>query len=156
MYSHVNHIQCNNNPAIRCITVADLRGREERAPPPLQAQILSNFMQFSGKYGKIVCWRPPGSWYPLLGALDPPLCKAHFLCSAGDKAKPWQLGARIVLKTIALWNFYCSSSSSINAFTKSTMKLLLLRATYIYVPLSKLCIFNLVFRKLLVQRRKWA
>ena len=33
-----------------------------------------NFMQFLGKYGKIVCWRPPGSWRPLLGEiLDPPL-----------------------------------------------------------------------------------
>ena len=35
-----------------------------------------NFMQFLGKYGKIVCWRPPppGSWRPLLGEiLDLPL-----------------------------------------------------------------------------------
>ena len=32
-------------------------------------------MQFLGKFGKIVCWRPPlGSWRPLLGEiLDPPL-----------------------------------------------------------------------------------
>ena len=36
-----------------------------------------NFMQFLGKFGKIICWRPlppPGSWRPLLGEiLDPPL-----------------------------------------------------------------------------------
>ena len=25
-----------------------------------------NFMQFSGKYGKIVCWCPLGNWRPLL------------------------------------------------------------------------------------------
>ena len=33
-----------------------------------------NFMQFLGKFGKIVCWCPPGSWRPLLAEiLDPPL-----------------------------------------------------------------------------------
>ena len=33
-----------------------------------------NFMQFLGKFGKIVCWRPPECWRPLLGEiLDPPL-----------------------------------------------------------------------------------
>ena len=31
-----------------------------------------DFMQFSGNFGKFVCWRPPGSWRPLLGEiLDP-------------------------------------------------------------------------------------
>ena len=31
-------------------------------------------MQFLGKFGKIVCWRPPGSWRPLLREiLDLPL-----------------------------------------------------------------------------------
>ena len=31
-------------------------------------------MQFFGKFGKIVCWRPPEGWRPLLrGILDPPL-----------------------------------------------------------------------------------
>ena len=48
-------------------------GREGRAPPGVQ--ILSIFMQFFGKFGNFVCWRPPpGSWRPLLGEiLDPPL-----------------------------------------------------------------------------------
>ena len=33
-----------------------------------------NFMQFLGKFAKIVCWRPPGELAPLLGEiLDPPL-----------------------------------------------------------------------------------
>ena len=37
-----------------------------------------NFMQFLGKFGKIVCWRPPESWCPHLGEiLDPPLCFLH-------------------------------------------------------------------------------
>ena len=33
-----------------------------------------NFMEFLGKFGKIICWCPPGSWCPLLREiLDPPL-----------------------------------------------------------------------------------
>ena len=33
-----------------------------------------NFMQFLGKFGKIVCWRPLEGWRPQLGEiLDPPL-----------------------------------------------------------------------------------
>ena len=33
-----------------------------------------DFMQFLGKFRKIVCWGPLGSWRPLLGKiLDPPL-----------------------------------------------------------------------------------
>ena len=47
-------------------------GREGRAPPGGPNSF--NFMQFLGNFGKIVCWRPPGSWRPLLGEiLDPPL-----------------------------------------------------------------------------------
>ena len=46
--------------------MADLRGRKGRAPPGGQNSF--NFMQFLGKFGKFVCWRP------LLGEiLDPPL-----------------------------------------------------------------------------------
>ena len=42
--------------------------------PPPGGQNSLNFMQFLGKFGKIVCWRPLGSWRPLLGEiLDPPL-----------------------------------------------------------------------------------
>ena len=37
--------------------VADLRGGARDANS-------FNFMQFSGKYGKIVCWRPPGELVP--------------------------------------------------------------------------------------------
>ena len=47
-------------------------GCEGRAPPGVQNSF--NFMQFLGKFSKIVCWCPPGSWRPLLGEiLDPPL-----------------------------------------------------------------------------------
>ena len=52
--------------------MADLRGgaRDER-PPDLNS---FNVMQFLGKFGEIVCWRPPGSWRSLLEEiLDPPL-----------------------------------------------------------------------------------
>ena len=55
--------------------VADLRGREGRAPAPPPG---SKFFQFQAVFGKN--WRncmlapPPGSWRPLLGEiLDPPL-----------------------------------------------------------------------------------
>ena len=38
-------------------------GREGRAPPPGGPNSF-NFMQFLGKFGKIVCWRPPGELAP--------------------------------------------------------------------------------------------
>ena len=51
-------------------TLADLRGREGRPPGPNSF----NFMQFLGKFGKIICWRPLEGWRPHLGEiLDPPL-----------------------------------------------------------------------------------
>ena len=56
-------------------SVADLGGgRTRRAPPPTVQNFL-DFMQFFGKFDKIVCWRPPlEGWRPLLqGILDPPL-----------------------------------------------------------------------------------
>ena len=53
------------------MAVADLRGYEGRAPRGLNS---FNFMQFLGKFCKIVCWRPPGSWRPHLEEiLTPPL-----------------------------------------------------------------------------------
>ena len=62
--------------------VADLRGvRGMRAPWGPNS---FNFVQFLGKFGKIVCWRaPPGSWCPLLREiLDPPLSRD--LANLGD------------------------------------------------------------------------
>ena len=48
------------------------KGDARDAPPPGPNSF--NFMQFWGKFGKIVCWRPLGSWRPLLGEiLGPPL-----------------------------------------------------------------------------------
>ena len=45
------------------MSVADLRGaRGMRAPPGGPNSF--NFMQFLGKFGKIVCWRPPGDLAP--------------------------------------------------------------------------------------------
>ena len=59
---------------IRNSTVADLRGGLEGRAPSGRPNYF-NFMQFLGKFGKIICWRPsPGIWRPLLGEiLDPPL-----------------------------------------------------------------------------------
>ena len=51
------------------MTVADPRGAS-----PLRTKNFLNFMQFLGKSGKFVCWRPPRSWRPLLREiLYPPL-----------------------------------------------------------------------------------
>ena len=53
--------------------VADLHSKILDARPPGSPNSF-NFMQFLGKFGKIVCWRPLESWRPLLGEiLDPPL-----------------------------------------------------------------------------------
>ena len=53
--------------------VADLHSKILDARPPGGPNSF-NFMQFLGKFGKIVCWHPQGSWRPLLGEiLDPPL-----------------------------------------------------------------------------------
>ena len=60
-------------------TVADLRGAQTMRPLPRGPNSF-NFMQFSGKFGKIVCWRPPGELAPCLGEiLDPPLAYMHAL-----------------------------------------------------------------------------
>ena len=49
------------------------RGRIRRATAPT-AQNLLDFMQFFGKFDKIICWRPLEGRRPLLqGILDPPL-----------------------------------------------------------------------------------
>ena len=56
--------------------VADLHSKILDAPPPPRGPNSFNFMQFLGKFGKIVCWCPPESWRPLLGEiLDPPLAR---------------------------------------------------------------------------------
>ena len=54
-------------------------GARDAPPPPPPGPNSFNFMQFLGKFGKFVCWRPPrGSWCPLLGEiLDPPLVISH-------------------------------------------------------------------------------
>ena len=72
------------------VSVADLRGDTRDARLPWGGPNSFNFMQFLGKFGKIVCWWPPlwGSWGPLLGEiLDPPLCLTDF-----SKSDEWQFG----------------------------------------------------------------
>ena len=53
------------------------------APPactPPTTQIFLNFVQFFGKFGKIICWCPLEDWRPLLwGILDPPMLNAIYL-----------------------------------------------------------------------------
>ena len=46
------------------LTVADLHSKILDARPPPGGPNSFNFMQFSGKIGKIVCWRPPGELAP--------------------------------------------------------------------------------------------
>ena len=43
--------------------MADLRGARGMHAPPGGPNSF-NFMQFLGKFGKIVCWRPPGELVP--------------------------------------------------------------------------------------------
>ena len=43
--------------------MADLRGARPSRPPGPNS---FNFMQFLGKFGKIVCWHPPGELAPPL------------------------------------------------------------------------------------------
>ena len=58
---------------IACVNFSG--GSKEGARDAPQGPNSFNFLQFWGKFGKIVCWRPPpGSWRPLLEEiLDPPL-----------------------------------------------------------------------------------
>ena len=63
---------------IQPITIYTISGGSKGGPgdaSPLPGGPNSfNFMQFLGKFDKFVCWRPPGSWHPLLGEIpDPPL-----------------------------------------------------------------------------------
>ena len=55
-------------------------GREGRTPPPPPpvGSNSFNFMQFLGKFGKIMCWPlPPESWRPHLGEILDPLLTIH-------------------------------------------------------------------------------
>ena len=54
-------------------SVADLGG----APPTVQNVL--NFMQFSGKFGKIVCWHPPG-WLTPPPTRNPGSAAGIFIC----------------------------------------------------------------------------
>ena len=45
------------------LAVADLRGAQGICAPPGGPNSF-NFMQFMGKFGKIICWRPPGELAP--------------------------------------------------------------------------------------------
>ena len=64
------------------IPVADLR----------RLQIFLNFMQFFGKFCKIVCWRPQKSRCPLLrGILDPPLYTERLRLRIRTFLSQWRL-----------------------------------------------------------------
>ena len=52
----------------------DLHSKILDAPPSPGGPNSFNFMQFWGKFGEIICWRPVEGWRPHLGEiLDPPL-----------------------------------------------------------------------------------
>ena len=73
--ARIDELADSNESAMKHIQkpVADLRGGTRDVRPPGGPNSF-NFMQFWGKYGKIVCWCPLGSLRPLLGEiLDPPL-----------------------------------------------------------------------------------
>ena len=50
---------------------ADPGSKRDLHPP--MAQIFLIFIQFSGKFDKIIGWRPPSGLAPLWDILDPPL-----------------------------------------------------------------------------------
>ena len=91
------------------LAVADRGGGVPGAPPT--AQTFLNFMQFGGKFGKIMCWHPLKGWRLLLrGILDPPLyfctnqsinqCKAENSSHCILLRKPWIcLGSVRMLKS---------------------------------------------------------
>ena len=59
------------------LSVANLGGAHPARGPPT-AQNFLDFMQFFGKFDKIVCWHPPeGRRLLLQGILDPPLSLIH-------------------------------------------------------------------------------
>ena len=68
-------------------SVADLGGRPGAHSTPT-AQNFLNFMQFFAKFGKIICWRPPEGWSPLLREiLDQPLV-LHKPSGSSDAVAP--------------------------------------------------------------------
>ena len=77
----------------------DLRGYEGRSPPSPNS---FHFMQFLGKFGKIVCWHPPGSWRPLLGEiLDPPLPDMYKCSRMVNVVSLWGSAHKITTLSIA-------------------------------------------------------
>ena len=73
---------CADNMTANLYIGGSRGGRRDARPPPL-GQIFFIFMQFLGKIGQIVCWRPPlwGWRPPVWEILDPPLlyvCKQSF------------------------------------------------------------------------------
>ena len=55
-------------------SVVDLHSKNLDTPHPSPSANSFNFMQYLGKFGKIVCWHPPEGWHLLVrGILDLPL-----------------------------------------------------------------------------------
>ena len=80
LYSDYPCLTCNFQLKLDNSSGGSKEGRRGRTPPGGPNSF--NFMQFLGNFGKIVCWRPPGSWRPLLGEiLDPPLNRVFPYCT---------------------------------------------------------------------------
>ena len=122
MFLHVSVILSTGG--VYPIACLDTPTRDQRQAPPAVAELHSkildvppprgpnsfNFMQFLGKFGKIVCWRPPlESWHPLLGEiLDPPLPWPPVQCMLGDTGN--KRAVRILLECNLVGS--CTSPSS--------------------------------------------
>ena len=69
--------EINRKTCLRTLPIGGSKGGvRDACLLPLRHPISFNFMQFSGQFGKMVCWcpLPPESWRPHLGEiLDPPL-----------------------------------------------------------------------------------
>ena len=78
------------------------RGCRGRAPPSL-GQNFFVFMQFWGKIGQIVCWRPPLGLAlpPVWEILDPPLVSIFGIVFLTRIPIPsWQLSSAFIMVTI--------------------------------------------------------
>ena len=66
IYSTIANVWTNRWVIVYTVlnAVADLHSKILDARPPSRGPNSFNFMQFLGKFGKIVCWRPPGELAP--------------------------------------------------------------------------------------------
>ena len=74
-----------------------------------------DFMQFSGKFGKIICWPPPGSWCPPRDILDLPLVMVTW----GSSSHLWTESRGLQGRSLA-WSSNVFTSGGLDPFPTSS------------------------------------